>query len=245
MIRHSLLIARKELLSFFVTPVSYIVAGVFFLMNALFFFLFIKEIQGDFEATTTYFFSWLGFWFLTLFVPPVITMRLVSDELRLGTIEMLMTAPSSDGGVIFGKFLSALGFAMLLWLPTPLLFIIAQQAGASFDWGVIGAGYLGVFLIYGLFCAIGVFTSTLSESPILSMLLAITLELPLLFLMFLKSYTTSQIADDISSRYSLFHIMGETLLRGMVNSTHVVFLVSLTWLFLFFATRALEVRRWK
>lgn len=245
MIRHALLVARKELLSFFVSPFSYVVAGLFFLANAMFFYLFVKEARGDFELINNYFFSWIGFWFLALFIPPILTMRLVADELRLGTVEMLMTAPSSDSGVILGKFLAAHGFSLLLWLPTPLLFVIAQMNGASMDWGVVGAGYLGVFLIYGLFCSIGIFTSALSESPLLSMLLALMIELGLLFLMFLRNYSSSGVADVISERYSLVHIMSETLLRGIVNSSHVVFLLSLTWLFLFLATRALEFRRWR
>lgn len=245
MIRHALLIAKKELLSFFVSPVSYVVAGLFFLVNAALFFLFITEIRGDFETITNYFFSWLGFWFITLFIPPILTMRLVADELRLGTIEMLMAAPSSDSGVIFGKFLAAHAFSLLLWLPTPLLFMIAQMNGASFDWGIVAGGYLGVFLIYGLFCAIGVFTSALSDSPLLSMLLALVIELALLFLFFLKSYSNSGFAEVVSERYSLWHIMSETLLHGIVNSAHVIFLLSLTWMFLFLATRALEFRRWR
>ncbi|MBI3817606.1 MAG: ABC transporter permease [Planctomycetes bacterium] len=245
MIRNTVLIAKKELLSYFVSPVTYVVAGLFFLTNALFFYLFIKEARGDFEAITGYFFSWLGFWFLALFIPPIITMRLVADELRLGTIEMLMTAPSSDLGVITGKFFAAQLYSFLLWAPTPILFMIAQWSGATFDWGIIWAGYLGAILVYSLFCAIGIFTSALSDSPLLSMLLALVFELALLFLMFLRSYSSAPYAEVISERYSLWHIMSETLLRGIVNTSHIVFLVSLTALFLFLATRALEFRRWK
>lgn len=245
MIRQALLLAKKELFSLFVSPVSYGIAGVFFFVNWIFFYLFLQELRGDFEQTTALFFTWFGFWFLAIFIPPILTMRLVADEIRLGTIEMLMTAPSSDAGVILGKYLAAIGFSFALWLPTPLLFLVAQSFGASFDWGVVASGYVGVALVYALFCAIGVFTSTLTESPILSMLLAIVLELALFFLMLIKLYWNAPIADTIATRYSIYQILGDTLVKGVVDTAHLVFFASLSWLFLFGATRALEVRRWR
>jgi ABC-2 type transport system permease protein len=134
---------------------------------------------------------------------------------------------------------------MLLWLPTPLLFIVAQSKGATFDWGIVAAGYVGVTLVYGLFCAIGVFTSAITESPILSMLLSLVIELALFFLMFLKSYTAAPWAAEISENYSLYNIVDNYLMKGMINSVHLVFVTSLSWFFLFLATRALEFRRWR
>ncbi|MFN0206704.1 MAG: ABC transporter permease [Planctomycetota bacterium] len=245
MIRHALLIAKKELLSFFVSPVSYLVAGMFFFVYTLFFFLFLKEVRGEFEIITRLFFSWHHFWFLALFIPPIITMRLVSDEYRLGTIEMLMTAPSSDAGVILGKFLAAFGFSLLLWLPTPLLFIVASTSGATFDWGIVAAGYVGVAMVYGLFCAIGIFTSAITESPIFSMLLSLVIELALFFLMFFRSFSTASWAESVSNNYALYNIVENSLMKGIVNTVHLVFILSLIWLFLFLATRALEFRRWR
>jgi ABC-2 type transport system permease protein len=159
---------------------------------------------------------------------------------------MLMTAPSSDAGVVVGKYLAALVFSFLLWLPTTALFIVSQGYGASFDWGVVGAGYLGALLVYALFCAIGIFASTLSESPLLSMLVAIVIELVLFFIMLLQSFLpASERAREISEKYSIYIIVSDSLSKGVVSSTHVVFFVSLIWLFLFAATRSLEVRRWK
>jgi gliding motility-associated transport system permease protein len=247
MIGQALLFARKELFSFLVSPFSFAIAGLFFLVNGLAFWLFVDapELRGNFEMITQLFFSWWNFWFLAIFIPPLLTMRLLSDEFRLGTIEMLMTAPSSDSAVIVGKYLAALAYCALLWLPTLLFFAIAAQNGASFDWGVVGAGYLGALLIYGLFLAIGLFASTLTETPILSALIAIVLELLLFFLMMLRYFVKGPVFEKIGDRYSMYHIQTESLLKGVVDTAHVVFFVSAAWLFLFTATRSLEYRRWR
>lgn len=246
MIRDALILARKELFTFIVSPISYAMAGVFFFVNWVLFYLYVQELRGDFEAISSLFFTWFGFWFLAIFVPPILTMRLVSDEFRLGTIEMLMTAPSSDSGVILGKYLAALGFSLLLWVPTLVLFAVSQAFGASFDWGVLASGYLGVVLVYGLFCAVGIFASTLGESPLLSMLVAIVLELVLFFSMLLPAFLPgSEFARMVSERFSIYNILGQSLTKGVVVSSHLVFVVSSIWLLLFGATRSLEVRRWR
>jgi ABC-2 type transport system permease protein len=246
MIRDALVLAKKELYSILVSPVSYAMAGVFFFVNWILLYLYVQELRGDFETISTLFFTWFGFWFLAIFIPPILTMRLLSDEFRLGTIEMLMTAPSSDAGVVLGKYLAALGFCVLLWLPTLALFIVAQAYGAGFDWGVIASGYLGAILVYGLFCAVGLFASTLSESPLLSMLLAIVLELVLFFSMLLPAFLpTSEFARTVADRYSIYNILVQSLTKGIVSTTHLTYVVSFIWILLFAATRSLEVRRWR
>ena len=132
-----------------------------------------------------------------------------------------------------------------MWLPTPAVFVVAQVYGASFDWGVVAAGYLGVVYVYALFCAIGILTSTLSESPVMSMLLAIVIEIILFFLMLLPSYWQSPTAKEIASHFSIYQILGDSLAKGIVDTSHLVFFASAVALLLFAATRSLEVRRWR
>jgi ABC-2 type transport system permease protein len=189
------------------------------------------------------------FWFLALFIPPLLTMRLLSEEFRMGTIETLMTAPSTDVSVVTGKYLAALGYTILLWLPTVGFFLTAQAHGATFDWGIVAAGYLGAILIFALFLAIGVFASALTETPILSALLTVVLELFFFFVMMLPNFVRTGFLGDaakaIGDRYSIYQILSDSLLKGVVDTMHLVFFASLTWLFLFLATRSLEFRRWR
>ncbi|HKE01510.1 MAG TPA: ABC transporter permease [Planctomycetota bacterium] len=250
--RIALLIAKKELFSFLVSPFSYAIAGLFYLVNGLTFYLFASgptsEMRGNFDLVTELFFSWWNFWFLAIFIPPLLTMRLLAEEFRLGTIETLMTAPSSDASVVVGKFLAAIGWCFLLWLPTVFFFGIAAQGGASFDWGVVATGYLFALLIYAFFLAVGIFTSTLTDTPILSALLAIVIELLAFFVMLLRYFEFakgSEVAQKIGDRYSMYQILTEHALKGVIDSAHVMFFVTACGLLLFTATRGLEFRRWR
>ncbi len=245
MIPQALLLARKELLSFLVSPFAYAIAGFFLLVNGIYFFLFAGIPGGDFELVTQLFFTFLHFWLLALVVPPLVTMRLLADEFRLGTIETLMTAPSSDSGVVLGKWLAAYAYTALLWIPTVLFFVIASAFGASFDWGVVAAGYLAALLVYALFLSVGVFTSALTENPILSAFVAFLIEMGFFFLMFLRLLTKWPVAEQISDRYSIYTMLERSFLAGIIDTSHLVFFASATWLFLFLATRSLEFRRWR
>lgn len=247
MIGNALLIARREWLAFLVSPFSYAIAGFFFALNGLGCVLFLtaEGVRGNFEMFPQLYFTWFYFWFPALFIPPLLTMRLLAEEFRTGTIEMLMTAPSSDGSVVLGKYLAALGYAAALWLPTVLFFVVADQFGANFDWGVVAAGYLGAMLVYALFLAVGVFTSALTETPILSGFLAIMIELALFFVIMLRHYVAGPVAETIGDRYAIYNILSESLLKGVIDSAHLLFFFSAIALFLFIATRSLEFRRWR
>ncbi|MBL8695086.1 MAG: ABC transporter permease subunit [Planctomycetes bacterium] len=241
----SWLIARREAHSFLVSPFSYAIAGLFLLVNGIFFFLFVNELRGDFDEVVALFFSFWNFWLLALFIPPLLTMRLVADEFRLGTIEMLMSAPASDAAVITGKYLASMFFTALLWAPTLLFFAIANLFGASFDWGIVLSGYLGAMLVYGLFNAIGVMVSALAVEPAMSAFSAIVIELILFFFMLLPYWVQTDWVKSVSNRYSIYQIMSEWLLKGVVDSAHLLFLASSIWILLFLATRSLELRRWR
>ena len=257
MMANMLLVARRELLSLLVSPFSYVIAAAFFTVNGLFFWLFVghPDLRGNFELIVQLFFSWWGFWFFAIFIPPLVTMKLLADEFRLGTIEMLMTAPSSDASVVLGKYLASVAYAVALWAPTLLFFAISAGHGGSFDWGVVGSGYLAAILVYALFMAIGLFTSALTETPILSAFLAIVIEVALFFMIFLKDWLRgsaiagwiggTEVVDTLSDRYAIYNVVSETFMKGVVDSVHLVFFLSFAGLFLFGATRSLEFRRWR
>jgi len=165
---HAWTIAGRETSSFFFSPIAYLVGAAFMLLAG---FLFVSltfqpegtaELRGTFEALV---------WVL-MAVMPAVSMRLVAEELRSGTIEALATAPVSDASVIVGKWLGGLGFFIAMLLPT-LAFVVTLEVFADPDYGPIVSGYVGLILVGGLFLAIGAFASALSRNQIVAFVLAL------------------------------------------------------------------------
>jgi ABC-type transport system involved in multi-copper enzyme maturation permease subunit len=150
----SLAVTRRELGAYFFSPVSYLILTLFLLVQGYSFWLFLSILNArpvQHGAVMQYFFGGtVLFWLFVMFLAAVITMRLVAEERRTGTIEPLLTAPVAESSIIAGKYLGALAFYITLWVPT-LLYVVMLRAyapeGAAPDAGPIAAGYLGTFLV--------------------------------------------------------------------------------------------------
>jgi len=235
----------RELRAYFFSPLAYIVL-FFFLVASGFIFVYIVSQLNDPRVAgggppLGYFFQ--ATWLILLLLGPLLTMRLVSEELRSGSIEVLMTAPVTEGQVIAGKFLAALTFYAFLWLPT-VAYGLMISAYEKVDWGPVAAGYLGVMLIGSLFLSIGIFASAMTRSQLLA---AMTTG-ALLFVLFLIGIFEGLVNNDVAKK--AFNYVGlfnhiEELSNGIVDTRRLVFYLSGTLFFLFLASRALEDKKWR
>lgn len=241
----ALVIARRELAAYFLSPVSYLIATLFLLVQGYSFWLFVRILNdhpAQHGAVLQYFFGGtVLFWLFVMFLAAVITMRLVAEERRSGTLEPLLTAPVGEPSVVVGKYLGALGFYAALWIPT-LLYVVLLRAYAPADVGPIAAGYFGTLLVSSSALAIGLFFSTVTRNQILAAVLSfVTLSL-LLLLGPLGRMVASPALQAIFSYIDLFAHMDE-LGRGIVDSRRVVYHLGWIAVALFAAARALAAGR--
>ena len=244
-------LTRRELGSFFVSLMGYVVIAVVVFLMGLSFVSLVTKLQGDPTSIpiTEIFYNTAYFWLILLFSAPIITMRLFSLEKFSGTFETLMTAPVSDVQVVLAKFTAALIFYVVLWLPLLGCVLILRyftKDPTLLDPGALGGTFLGIFLLGSLYMALGCFASALTRSQIIAAMTSFAIGLSLFILSFLaeqlpmeKSWG-SNVLNYISMREHMLDFS-----RGVVDTRHVVFYVSATAFFLFLTYRVVESRRWK
>ena len=240
-------VVRRELIAYFSSPLAYIVMAAFLLLQGGLFALIIGYLsqpgQSSLSILQAFFGGTIFFWFF-LVVAPLITMRLVAEERRSGTIEVLLTSPVTEAQVIAGKFSAALAFYLALWLPT-VVYVLMIKSQASVDWGAVAASYLGVALIGALFVSLGLFASTLTRNQIIAAVLAFTgliilFGMPLLRGLLISSSGFGAVIDHAD----LWQHMADYS-KGIVDTRYVAYELSLTCLFLFLSTKSLELNKWR
>ena len=238
----------RELRAYFFSPVAYVVLTLLLLVNGFVFWLIISFLsdpraQQVGAPLELFFGQTLFFWLVLLFVGPVLTMRLISEERRSGTIEVLMTAPITEGQVILGKFLAALCFYVFLWLPT-LVYALVVAYHAEVDWGPVASGYLGIFGVGSLFLSVGTFASTLSRNQLIAAILTFALLIPLFAFGLVEQLVTSDALKEALRYVNLWSHM-EDFSKGIVDTRRLAYYLSATVFFLFLAARGLEARKWR
>lgn len=234
-----LALARRELRSHFLSPSGSIIAALFLAMVGIVFMA--RSFQQGQPASMRSVFEW-GTWML-LFICPALSMRAISEERRLGTFEMLMTAPVSEAEVILGKFLAAAGFLVLLFIPTLAHVGLLELYGRP-DYGELLCGYLGMALAGMAYLSSGILASTLTTSQVVAFLvtlffwLGLSIGAKMLPQYLHEPWATAAFAADPDPRLRDFAI-------GLIDSSNVIYFVSLTALFLMASVRTLEVRRWR
>jgi ABC-2 type transport system permease protein len=251
-----LAVLRKELTIYFATPIFYVM-GFFFLLveGFLFFFIYFNYFQtasyqvaqnpqfasmlNPFQVVFRSFFEDLGFIFLLL--TPILTMRLLAEEKRSGTAELLFTYPLPDWAVILGKFLAA-----FLVFATFLVFTVAYPVIFAFltrmDWGQVATGYVGVLLLGAACLALGIFASSLTANQIIAAIAAFALLL--LFWLIGAQQEGGAIGGSILGAISLREHL-PNLAKGVIDTKDLVFYLCFTYFFLFLTKRQLESRRWR
>ena len=241
-------IIRRELIAYFSSPLAYIVMTAFLLMQGYIFYLIVSFLNNPQTPAMTplrlFFGGTIFFWLFLLFVVPVITMRLIAEERRSGTIEVLLTSPVTEAQVVVGKFLAAMAFYLALWLPT-VLYVVILARHSKIDLGPVAAGYLGVVLLGFMFLAVGTLASTLSTNQLIAAIIAFA-AMVLLFSIGLveQLMTSSSLLRDALSHMNLWTQMDD-FAKGIVDTRHVVYQLSVGILFLFLAAKSLEVKKWR
>jgi ABC-2 type transport system permease protein len=246
--RNVWIVARRELGALFVQPIAYIFAIALILITG---YLFAGQLanyalSGQFGGgpPPTVDPIMRTFTFLMLFAGPAITMRLLSEEQKSGTMELLMTLPLKDGEVVLGKYLAAFVFYVVVVILT-FMYPVALLRFGNPDIGPILTAYLGVFLWGAALLAIGVFASALTENQIVAFMVAFGIIL-LLFLTGLLAtfFTASPQLENVFNELSLDSHLNN-FMAGLVTAADVLYYVLITAIALFAAARVLESRRWQ
>jgi ABC-2 type transport system permease protein len=254
-VRNVWIICRKELGSYFVSPIAYILLiafGVIFgwmFWNALGYFviegiemqmrgqMFPMNLNEQIIRPLLQNVSVIGLFFI-----PLITMRLFAEEKRTGTIELLATSPVRDLEVIVGKWLAATILYACLLLFTALNFAFLFKYGNP-DWKPLAIGYLGLLLEAGGLLAIGTFISTLTKNQIIAGAVTFGACLMLLVFGWVSGYETATWARVLS--YMSLSTHAESFERGVLDSKDAVFYLTVIFVGLFFTARSMESLRWR
>jgi ABC-2 type transport system permease protein len=250
-----LAIWQREMKSYFVSPIAYVVLTVFLFLSGLFFFGNLTQIvqytmmqaqmgQGiqPIDVPAYVIQSLLKTMsVILLFLIPMLTMGLFSEEKKRGTIELLLTTPVGNFHGMLGKYLASLTFLLVLllssWLTVSALFFYGQP-----DWKPILSGYLGMFLYGAALLALGLFISTLTENQIVAVVLTFGLSL-VLWLISVFS-TSAGISKDIIDYLSVISHLDD-FIKGVIDTSHIIYYLTFAFVGLFLAYRSLESMRWK
>ena len=248
--RKTLVMARRELAGYFFSPVAYVIGAAFLAGSAFVFFfgldlfgipLFSAVLKRGSEATLRPLFEVMAY--IMVFAAPLLTMRLMSDEFRSGTIETLMTAPITDAEVVLGKFLGVMGFYVVLLATTVVLLVLMAGFGRA-DPGVAVMGYLGMLLLGAAFLSVGLLASTLTSYQIVAAIAGIAILAVFGVLMQLVVTHTGPPWNALAVKLNAMTYFKD-FSRGMFDTRGLVFFISATALFLFLSVKILESRRWR
>ena len=225
-------IFRKDFSSYFVSPIAYIVIAIFLLVTGWFFFA-TFFLFG--QANLRNFFSLLPIIFS--FVIPAITMRLIAEELNIGSYETLMTMPVTYTGVVVGKFLASLAFVTALLVPT-LAYPLTVSALGQLDWGPVIGGYIGALLLAAAFCAIGLFASGLTRNQIIAFIIGMAICFTLTLIDKMLFFLPRSLLGVLSYLGADFHF--QNISKGIIDTRDVVYFFSVTFIGLYGTYLALK-----
>jgi ABC-2 type transport system permease protein len=232
----TLTIAKREFASYFNGPSAYIVICLFLVLLGMFFwnpfFLFNRaSVRSMFDLMSI----------LLLPTAPAMTMGLLAEEKRTGTLEVLLTMPIKDTEVILGKFLGALSLLLVLLLLT-LPYPISVATLGNLDWGPVIAGYVAVMLQGAAMLAIGVLASSWTENQLIAFFIAAALNFGLWVLTNFLPFVPEAVASVLEWLSFNYHF--DSMLRGVIDSRDIIYFLSMIGFSLALAFRSLESRRW-
>ncbi|MCM4165578.1 MULTISPECIES: gliding motility-associated ABC transporter permease subunit GldF [unclassified Arenibacter] len=236
-------IFKREIQSFFTSPIGYLVIGLFLVLTGLFLWVF----KGPFNIFE-YGFADLGNFFLLapwvfLFLIPAITMKSFSEEKKLGTLELLFIKPISLWETVLGKFFGSLCLALIAILPTLLYVYTISQLGATIgnlDIGLVLGSYFSLLFLIASYTAIGLFTSTLSENQIVAFIIGMVLCFFMLYgfeslATILPNGPVVLLVEQIGMKAHF-----ESIARGVLDTRDIIYFTSLTLFFLYLTVNQLK-----
>jgi ABC-2 type transport system permease protein len=259
--KNAFAIAKKELNIYFATPIAYVMFTLFVVIGSYFF----LRLLGSYEQASLMYmrinqpevlsrlnfqdaifrnlFGNLGV--ILIFIVPFLTMRLVAEEKRQHTIELLYTTPVTPTQIVWGKYLAALGIlvcALALTLTYPVLVQFVARDSNGVEWRSVMLGYLGLFLMGGAFMAIGLFISSLTESQVVAALITFVVLLMSWIIGWSAGESEGWVRDFVNYLASVSHL--DSFSRGTLDLKDVVYFLSIIVLGLFATNRAVEAHRW-
>lgn len=231
-----LAIFKREISTFFSTPIGYLVLGIFLILNGLFLWVF----KGDFNIFD-FGFADMGSFFLLapwilLFLIPAITMRSFAEEKKQGTLELLFIKPLHLWQTVMGKFLGTIALAVLAVIPTFLYIYSIWMLGTSegnLDMGVVWGSYFGLFFLIATYTSIGIFASTLSENQIVAFILGLLF----CFFLFYGFEAMATLFPDGSTSLAVKELgmkaHFDSVARGIIDTRDLVYFMSLTLFFIY------------
>ncbi len=237
--RVTLAIAWKEIVAYYTSPMAYIVALMFLALTGFFF---VNSIDRPFaEATISGMLDPVVF-FMMWWLPPLLTMRLLAEEQKMGTIELLLTAPVYDWEVVIGKYLASLVF-FITTLALTLYYVLLLYWFGNPDSGPIWSAYLGTILYGAAALSVGLLASSLTSNQIVAAVIGVGLLLLLTFI----DLAAGQVGGGLSTFLNEIGLRShfDDFSRGVVDTSNLVYYLALTGVFLFLTIRSLESRRWR
>ncbi len=247
---------QREMKSYFLSPIAYVVLTVFLFLSGFFFYSILTAVvqstmmQGQFgqgaqpvdvpRIVSQSFFGTTSV--ILLFMIPMLTMGLFAEEKRRGTIELLLTTPVGNFQAMMGKYLASVTFLVIMFFSSGItisaLFIYGRP-----EWKPILGAYLGLLLYGCALLAVGLFISTLTEHQIIAMVITFGV---ILVLWLIESFSTSAtgVSKDVLNYLSVIGHLDD-FIKGVIDTSHVIFYLTFAFVGLFLTYRSLESMRWK
>jgi ABC-2 type transport system permease protein len=239
--KNALTIFKRELRSYFSSPVGYVFI-IFYLLVSNAFFFFVQDFFKQGQDSMRGFFAAMPWIFL--FFVPAISMRLWAEEKKMGTVELLLTMPLKEWEVVLGKFLAAFAFLAIALLFTLTIPISLAYLGKP-DMGVIVGSYVGALFLGSAYLAIGLYISSLTENQVVAFIISLTVIFVLLLIgiapVWLNTLGSLVSFCDYVSLLSHFN----NVTRGVIDSRDVVYYASVIVLFLYLNIKNIEARKWR
>lgn len=238
--RNVFTIMRRELSSYFFSPIIYIVMALFVLIYGIFFTVLFLGVGNGGYANLQYSFGNLVF--VISVIIPLLTMRSLAEERKIGTEEFLMTAPITSTEIVLGK-MSALTVSFLVIISTILLHLVIVLTVARPEMGPIISGFIGLFLLGFSFISIGLFASSLTDNQIIAGVVSFAMVLVLWLIEWLAGASIGVLSQILSS-ISLIKYYDD-FTKGIMDTANIIFYLSVSSLFVFLTIRQVEARRWR
>lgn len=229
-------VARRELTTSFTSPFAYVLMGLFLLLAGYFFVAIVLALQA---TDMTPWFSNASI--LLIFLAPLLTMRLISEERKLGSEELILTSPITPAQWVVGKF-AGVFLVYTAFLVVTLLYPLTLSRLGSLQVAATLSGYLGLWLVGGAVLAMGLFASSLTDNQVVAAMISFALAL----LFYVSSWVSGTLSGPVGSffQYISLQTQYQDFAKGVLDTSHLVFFLSLIVGFVFLAVRAIDARRW-
>lgn len=231
-------IYKRELRAYFNSPVAYVVIVVFLAIIGWFFSsnLFLSNVASMYVIFDSFLVK-----ILFMVFAPAITMRLIAEEKKSGTLELLTTKPLRDVEIVLGKFLAAWTLLATTLLPTLIYFFTILSLG-DLDIGPVFTGYLGLILLGGVYIAIGVLASSLTENQIIAFIVGFLIVIAFFMLDKMVMYAPENFSSTLEFLSTDYHY--SSIARGVIDSRNMIYFASVIGFTLLLTTVSLERRKW-